>query len=152
MAIHSILVPTDFSQGSARAYRQALALAERKNAQMLLLHVLLSSALAFGDTPLPMREQLEKELQLDAEQRLESISEGADDPDRDPSGVGESFYRDLPDCQRARHRLDRDGDTREDGPDSPAHRQRCRAGRASCSLFSAHRANSPGRCGSFAHE
>lgn len=76
MEIRSILVPTDFSRYSERAYQQARSLAERENAQVLLLHVLLSSDLAFGDTPLPMREQLEKEMQIDAEQRLKSIAEG----------------------------------------------------------------------------
>ena len=76
MGIHRILVPTDFSQYSEHAYQQALSFAKQENAQILLLHVLLSSDFAFGDTPLSMREQLEKELQSDAEQRLKSMVKG----------------------------------------------------------------------------
>ena len=76
MEIHRILVPIDFSQYSERAYQQALSFAKQENAQILLLHVLLSSDLAFGDTPFSMREQLEKELQIDAEQRLKSMVKG----------------------------------------------------------------------------
>src|SRR5437660_1342808 len=74
MQIHTMLLPTDFSTSAARACHQGFALAAREQAQVLLLHVLLSSNLAFGDTPLPMREQLENEICAEAEQRLQGLA------------------------------------------------------------------------------
>jgi universal stress protein A len=70
MQIHTMLLPTDFSPSAAHACQQGFALAAREQAQLVLLHVLGRSTLAFGDTPLPMRTQLEHEICAEAEQRL----------------------------------------------------------------------------------
>ena len=70
MQIHTMLLPTDFSPSAAHACHQGFALAAREQAQVVLLHVLGRSTLAFGDTPLPMRTQLEHEICAEAEQRL----------------------------------------------------------------------------------
>ena len=72
--IHTMLLPTDFSPSAERACQQGFALAAREQAQVLLLHVLSSSNLAFGDTPLPMRAQLENEMCAEAEQRLKVLA------------------------------------------------------------------------------
>src|SRR6266851_5617114 len=65
-----MLLPTDFSPSAEHACHQGFALAARAQAQVVLLHVLGRSTLAFGDTPLPMRAQLEHEICAEAEQRL----------------------------------------------------------------------------------
>ena len=70
MQIHSMLLPTDFSPSAAHACHQGFALAERAQAQVVLLHILGRSQLAFGDIPLPMRAQLEHEICAEAAQRL----------------------------------------------------------------------------------
>lgn len=74
MEMHTILLPTDFSLYAENACQQGFALAAREKARVLLLHVLLRSDLAFGDTPFPMREQLENEMYADAEQRLKLLA------------------------------------------------------------------------------
>src|SRR5436190_24370193 len=74
MQIRSSLLSADFSASAERACQQGFAFAAREQAQVLLLHVLLSSNLAFGDTPLPMREQLENEICAEAEQRLQVLA------------------------------------------------------------------------------
>jgi universal stress protein A len=74
MEIQTILLPTDFSAYAERACQHGFTLAAREKAQVLLLHVLLRSDLAFGETPLPLREQLEQELRADAEQWLQRLA------------------------------------------------------------------------------
>jgi nucleotide-binding universal stress UspA family protein len=80
MEIRTILVPTDFSSWAEQACQQGFALAVRENAHVLLVHVLLRSDLAFGDIPFPMREQAEKELQVEAESRLQTLAAGQSVP------------------------------------------------------------------------
>jgi nucleotide-binding universal stress UspA family protein len=70
MQIHTMLLPTDFSTSAAHACHQGFALAARAQPQVVLLHVLGRSQLAFGETPWPMRAQLEREICAEAEQRL----------------------------------------------------------------------------------
>jgi nucleotide-binding universal stress UspA family protein len=74
MEIRTILLPTDFSPWAEHACQQGFALAAREHAHVLLVHVLLRSDLAFGDIPLPMREQAEKGLQAEAESRLRTLA------------------------------------------------------------------------------
>src|SRR5882762_588250 len=74
MPMHTILLPTDFSPYAERACHQGFALAARKKAQVLLLHVLRSANLAFGDTPVPMRKQLEHAICVEAEERLKVLA------------------------------------------------------------------------------
>ena len=74
MQMHTILLPTDFSATAEHACHQGFALATREQAQVLLLHVLGRSHLAFGDAPLPMRAQLESEICTEAEQRLQVLA------------------------------------------------------------------------------
>ena len=70
LQIHTMLLPTDFSTAAAHACHEGFALAARAQAQVVLLHVLGRSQLAFGETPWPMRAQLEREICAEAEQRL----------------------------------------------------------------------------------
>ena len=74
MQLHTMLFPTDFSPSAEHACQQGFALAIREQGQVFLLHVLGRSNLAFGDTPLPMRAQLEHELCAEAEQRLKVLA------------------------------------------------------------------------------
>jgi nucleotide-binding universal stress UspA family protein len=74
MEIHTILLPTDFSTYAEHACQQEFTLAARKNAHVLLLHVLLRSDLAFGNIPFPIQEQAEKEMQAGAEHRLKTLA------------------------------------------------------------------------------
>jgi nucleotide-binding universal stress UspA family protein len=67
MAFQHILIPTDFSDSAAAAVQQALAFAEREQAQILLLHVLPSMAVA-GQ---------EEELAATAEQWLRDVAHQA---------------------------------------------------------------------------
>src|SRR5512147_786183 len=76
MEMHTVLLPTDFSPWAEQACQQGFALAAREHAHVLLVHVLLRSDLAFGDIPLPLREQAEKELQAEAESRLRTLAAG----------------------------------------------------------------------------
>ena len=72
--MHTILLPTDFSASAEHACHEGFALATREQAQVLLLHILGRSTLAFGDTPLPMQAQLENEICAEAEQRLQVLA------------------------------------------------------------------------------
>ena len=74
MQIHTMLLPTDFSVSAEHACHQGFVLATHAQAQVLLLHVLGRSHLAFGDIPLPMRAQLEHEICAEAEQRLQVLA------------------------------------------------------------------------------
>src|SRR5262245_62087255 len=74
MQMHTMLLPTDFSPSAERACQQGFVLAAREEAHIFLLHVLGRSTLAFGDTPLTMRTQLEHEICAEAEQRLKVLA------------------------------------------------------------------------------
>ena len=74
MQIHTILLPTDFSPSAQHMCQQGCALAASEQAQVLLLHVLCSANLAFGDIPLPLRAQLANEICAEAEQRLKGLA------------------------------------------------------------------------------
>jgi nucleotide-binding universal stress UspA family protein len=67
MEIRTILLPTDFSTNAEQACQHGFTLAARENAHVLLLHVLVRSGPLFAETPLPMRDQLESEMQAEAE-------------------------------------------------------------------------------------
>ena len=73
MELHHILVPTDFSVSAEQACQEALVLAARENAQVLLLHVLPRCEWLWADVAWPTRIQLMQELQTEAEQRLQTV-------------------------------------------------------------------------------
>ena len=76
MEMGTILLPTDFSPWAEQACQRGFALAEREQAHVLLVHVLLRSDLALGDIPLPLRGQAEEELRSEAEARLRTLAAG----------------------------------------------------------------------------
>src|SRR5207244_8048897 len=65
MELSNILVPTDFSVDAEQAFQEALALAPREHAQVLLLHVLLRREGMWTDVAWPIRRQLMHELQTE---------------------------------------------------------------------------------------
>ena len=70
MYIRKILVPTDFSLYSETAFQEALALTTQVRGHILLFHVM-SKLVDTWPTVLWMtREQFEKEIQAEAEQKL----------------------------------------------------------------------------------
>jgi nucleotide-binding universal stress UspA family protein len=74
MEMHTILVPTDFSTHAEHALQEALVIARRDQAQVLLLHVLPVLTLTWPDAwPLAL-PQLEEQIQRDAEQQLQTIA------------------------------------------------------------------------------
>src|SRR2546429_1580082 len=74
MELHHILVPTDFSVSTEQACQEALVLAARAHAQVLLLHVLPRCEWLWTDVAWPTRLQLMHELQTEAEQRLQTVA------------------------------------------------------------------------------
>ena len=79
MEMRTVLLPTDFSQDAESACQQGFALATRAHARILLLHVLRTN-FVWRDTPLPMREQLEHEMRIEAEQRLRLLAASQEGP------------------------------------------------------------------------
>ena len=73
MDIHTILVPTDFSTYAAHALQEALTIATRDKAQVLLLHVLPFLTFAWVDEWSLARPQFEDQIQRDAEQQLQTM-------------------------------------------------------------------------------
>jgi nucleotide-binding universal stress UspA family protein len=73
MEIHTILVPTDFSTYAEHALQEALAIATRDKAQVLLLHVLPFLMFTWADEWSLARPQFEDQIQRDAEQQLQTI-------------------------------------------------------------------------------
>lgn len=71
MEIHHILVPTDFSAYAEYVLQQALVLAARDKAHVLLLHVLRRFEAMWPEVVWPTRAQLVQELQAEVEQRLQ---------------------------------------------------------------------------------
>ncbi len=61
MELHHILVPTDFSVDAEPAFQEALVLAAREQAQVLLLHVLRRCEGMWTDVAWPLRRQLRHE-------------------------------------------------------------------------------------------
>ena len=74
MDIHSILVPTDFSTFAEHALQEALTIATRDKAHVLLLHVLPFLTFTWADEWSLARPQFEEKLQSDAEQELQKIA------------------------------------------------------------------------------
>lgn len=72
MEIQNILIPTDFSASAEEMVQQALALAAREQAQVLLLHVL--NSLAVTDTEAQAMYQLGQTMQEEAEQQLQAVA------------------------------------------------------------------------------
>jgi len=74
MKIHHILVPTDFSVDAEYVLQQAIVLAARDNAHVLLLHVLRRFEAMWPEGVWPTRAQLVQELQAEVEQRLQAAA------------------------------------------------------------------------------
>ena len=72
MKIHHILVPTDFSADAEYVLQQALVLAARDTAHVLLLHVLRRCEVMCLEGVWPTRAQIMHELQTEVEQRLQT--------------------------------------------------------------------------------
>ena len=88
MGIHTILVPTDFSTYAAQALQEALAIATRDKAHVLLLHVLPLLTFSWPDAWPLARPQLEEQIQRDAEQQLQNGRGPTPRADRDARAVG----------------------------------------------------------------
>src|SRR5215470_12023633 len=74
MEMHTILVPTDFSTYAEHALLEALAIAARDQAHVLLLHVLPLLPMTWAEEwPLP-QPQFEEQMQRDAEQQLQTLA------------------------------------------------------------------------------
>jgi nucleotide-binding universal stress UspA family protein len=74
MVTSHILVPTDFSAAAEAAFQQALDLAAREQAQVLLLHVLPRCAALCPEGGWLIQAQLEQEWQAEVEQRLQAMA------------------------------------------------------------------------------
>lgn len=74
MDIHTILVPTDFSPYAEHAWQEALAIATRDKAHVLLLHVLPFLTFTWVDEWSLARAQFEDKIQRDAEQQLQTLA------------------------------------------------------------------------------
>ena len=74
MEIHNILVPTDFSAYAAYVLQQALVLAARDKAHVLLLHVLDRFEVMWPEVLRPTRIRLMQKLQAKVEQRLQTAA------------------------------------------------------------------------------
>jgi universal stress protein A len=74
MDIHTILVPTDFSPYAEHAWQEALAIATRDKAHVLLLHVLPFLTFTWVDEWSLARPQFEEIIQRDAEQQLQTLA------------------------------------------------------------------------------
>src|SRR5215470_12766617 len=74
MEMHTILVPTDFSTYAEHALQEALAVATRDKAHVLLLHVLPVLMFTWADEWSLARPQFEDKIQSGAEQQLQTIA------------------------------------------------------------------------------
>jgi len=74
MEIHNILVPTDFSAYAEYALQQALVLAARDKAHVLLLHVLTRFEIMWPEVLWLTRIRLIQKLQTKVEQRLQAAA------------------------------------------------------------------------------
>ena len=67
MRIRHILVPTDFSEGSMRAFETALDMARDSGAQMTLLHVQHVPTTVFPDVILPIAPEMMRDVERSVE-------------------------------------------------------------------------------------
>ena len=74
MEIRTILVPTDFSTYAEQALQEALAIAARDQAHVLLLHALPLLPITWPDEWSLPRPQFEEQIQRDTEQQLQTIA------------------------------------------------------------------------------
>lgn len=74
MDIHNILVPTDFSAYAEYVFQQALVLAARDKAHVLLLHVLARCEVMWPEVLRLTRIQMMQKLQARVEQRLQAAA------------------------------------------------------------------------------
>jgi universal stress protein A len=74
MEIHTILVPTDFSTYAEHALQEALAIATRDKAHVLLLHVLPIITFTWADEWSLAQPQFEAQIQSDTKQQLQTIA------------------------------------------------------------------------------
>ncbi|MGZ3440851.1 MAG: universal stress protein [Polyangia bacterium] len=77
MRIRHILVPTDFSEGSAEAFETALDLASDSGARLTLFHVHHVPTTVFPDVILPLTPELMQNLQHSADLILDQLRERA---------------------------------------------------------------------------
>jgi universal stress protein A len=74
MEVRTILVPTDFSTYAEHALQEAVAIATRDKAHVLLLHVLPVITFTWADEWSLARPQFEEKLHSDAEQQLQTVA------------------------------------------------------------------------------
>ena len=72
MKFNTVLLPIDFSNHAEAACAAGLEMAARDGAQVIALHVLPISDLVMGEYPVTMVNQLQTDLQADAEQRMQA--------------------------------------------------------------------------------
>jgi nucleotide-binding universal stress UspA family protein len=80
--IRTILVPTDFSEGAARALGWAQALAQAFRAKIILLHVLdvpfaWTPVGGLGSIPTPLPAESVEQLTIEAQTILDTLAQGA---------------------------------------------------------------------------
>jgi nucleotide-binding universal stress UspA family protein len=73
MHIRHILVPTDFSDGSAEAYETALAMAEDTGARLTLFHVQNLPGLGLPDVIMPVAPEMLRHMEHSVELILEQL-------------------------------------------------------------------------------
>jgi nucleotide-binding universal stress UspA family protein len=72
MKFNTVLLPTDFSSHAEAACAVGLEMAARDQARVIALHVLPISDLVMGEYPIVMVDQLQADLQADAEKRMQT--------------------------------------------------------------------------------
>lgn len=76
--IRNVLFATDFSRASRQAFRQALAMAEGRNATLWIAHVLPDAPLVVGGAAVPlMYQEMDDFLRRDSEKRLGALAKSA---------------------------------------------------------------------------
>ncbi len=82
-----ILIPTDFSPGSAGAMRVAVRMARDIEAKLVVVHAWQIPALAFGSEPFSMAPELLQTMSDDARRGLDAAVEEAKRQGADASGI-----------------------------------------------------------------
>lgn len=72
MKFNTIVLPTDFSSHAEAACATGLEMAARDGARIIALHVLPLWDLVIGEYPMVVVDQLQADLQADAEKRLQT--------------------------------------------------------------------------------
>lgn len=72
MKFTTVLLPTDFSRHADAACAAGIEMALRDGARIIALHVLPLSDLVMGEYPMVMVDQLQADLQADAEKRMQA--------------------------------------------------------------------------------